>query len=212
MADILSTTKKRHLANRSISIQVKGCLIHNTNVLLSYFEGSKIENACKVGCPNYGKKWSCPPFAKSFPTIGRLYSSACLLCFSTEMSFYSDIKNEYLAVKAANVTLKSLIEQCARKIETYTGGNALLSGSCRLCKPCGRKNGNPCQHPDKMRYSMEATALNVQRICLDFLAHPLLWYESKNLPEYTSVVSLILYSQHMEYDDLAFLIDETFIE
>lgn len=200
------------MANRSISIQVRGCLIDGTNVLLSYFEGSKVENACKTGCPNYGKKWSCPPFAKPFPTICNLYSDACLLCFSTEMSFYSDVKNAYLAVKAANVTLKSLIERCARKIEKYTGGYALLSGSCRLCKPCGCKSGYPCQHPDKMRYSMEATHLNVQRICLDFLAHPLLWYESKRLPKYTSVVSLILHSQHIEYDNLASLIDQSFIE
>lgn len=212
MADILFATKERHLANRSISIQVRGCLIHNANELLSYFEGSKIENACKAGCPNYGKKWSCPPFAKPFPQIEHLYSSACLLCFSTEMSFYFDIKNPYLAVKAANVTLKSLIERCARKIENDTNGYALLSGSCRLCKPCGCKSNHPCHRPDKMRYSMEATALNVQSVCFDLLAHPLLWYEGKNLPAYTSVVALILYSQHMGFDHLTSLIDQTFIE
>lgn len=212
MTDILYTKKKRHLANRTISIQIKGCLLSSVDVLQDYFEGFSIENACKTGCPNYGKKWSCPPFSKSFSQISGPYSSACLLCFSTEMRFYSDIKNAYLAVKAANVTLKSLIERCARHIEDYTGGCALLSGSCRLCKPCHCKSGLPCQHPDEMRYSMEATFLNVQRLCLDFLAHRLLWYERKNIPKYTSVVSLILYNQHMEYDSLANLINQEFIE
>jgi len=212
MTDILCTEKEKHLANRNIVIQIKGCLIPDAGALQNYFEGSKIEEACKAGCPNYGRKWSCPPFSKSFLNIGSAYSSACLLCFFTEMSSYSDIKNAYLAVKAANVTLKSLVESCARKIEAHTNGFALLSGSCRLCKPCRCKLNQPCQHPDRMRYSMEAAALNVQRICLDFLEHRLLWYENRTLPEYTSVVSLVLYNQRMEYNRLCTLIDETFLD
>lgn len=212
MVKILNITKERKLENRTISIQIKGRLFSSVDILQEYFEALSIENACKTGCPNYGIKWSCPPFSKPFPKISSLYASACLLCFSTNMDFYSDIKNTYLAVKAANVTLKSLVEQCARCVENYTDGYALLSGSCRLCKPCRCKMGRPCQHPDRMRYSMEATSLNVQRICLDFLDHRLLWYKNKKLPEYTSAVSLILYNQHIEYDSLADLINQVFIE
>lgn len=212
MTDILCTTVQRRLANRTISIQIKGCLFASVDILQGYYEGTTIKDACKAGCPNYKKKWSCPPYSKPFPKISSPYLSACLLCFSTKMRFYSDIKNTYLAVKAANVTLKSLIERCARYIEDYTAGYALLSGSCRLCKPCRCKSGLPCQHPDKMRYSMEATYLNVQQMCLDFLDHRLLWYENKRLPEYTSVVSLILHNRHIEYNNLTNLIDEVFIE
>ena len=212
MADILHMVKERHLAKRTISVQVKGCSLSSADVLKNYFEGSAIEESCKIGCPNYGRKWSCPPFSKPFPQIAGSYLSACLLCFSTEMRSYSDIKNRYLAVKAANVTLKSLIEQCARQIENETGGYALLSGSCRQCKPCRCKSGLPCQHPDKMRYSMEATALNVQRICHDFLDHRLLWYKDKKLPEYTSVVSLILCNQNLSCYDLEKLVNRVIVE
>jgi len=212
MADILHMVKERHLAKRTISVQVKGCSLSSADVLKNYFEGSAIEESCKIGCPNYGRKWSCPPFSKPFPQIAGSYLSACLLCFSTEMRSYSDIKNRYLAVKAANVTLKSLIERCARQIEDDIGGYALLSGSCRQCKPCRCKNGIPCQRPDKMRYSMEATALNVQRICLDFLDHHLLWYQNKNLPEYTSVVSMILHNQYLSSCNLEDLVNQVFVE
>ena len=53
--------KERHLAKRTISVQVKGCLLSSADVLKNYFEGSAIEESCKIGCPNYGRKWSCPP-------------------------------------------------------------------------------------------------------------------------------------------------------
>lgn len=56
MADILRMAKERCLTNRTIIIQVKGCLLPDADVLKDYFEGSAIEEACKVGCPNYGKK------------------------------------------------------------------------------------------------------------------------------------------------------------
>lgn len=208
MTDTLFLERKKILANRTILIKVKGKVIDDISVFRNYYEREKVENACKEGCPNYCNKWSCPPYAKSFLNSGKDYSKACLLCFSTEMEYYSDIKNKYLAVKAANVTLKTLIEKCARSIEEYTNGYSLLSGSCRLCKPCHCKIKQPCKHPDKMRYSMEATGLNVQKLCFDFLEHSLLWYENKKVPQYTSVAVLILFNQHVDINELSAIINK----
>ena len=198
MTDTLFLERKKVLANRTILVKAKGKIIADTSVFTDYYESSRNEIACKEGCPNYGSKWSCPPYAKAF-----------LLCFSTEMKNYSDVKNVYLAVKAANVTLKTLIERCARSIEEYTNGYSLLSGSCRLCKPCQCKNKQPCKHPNKMRYSMEATGLDVQKVCFDFLKHELLWYRNKKLPQYTSVVALILSNQYLAIDELSGIINKT---
>ena len=108
------------------------------------------------------------------------------------MDKYLDIKNKYLALKAANVTLKTVIEKMARELEEQLKGYALLSGSCRLCKPCNCKIGKPCKRPQKMRYSMEAAHLDVNKISTEKLEHPLLWYKNKQLPQYTSTVSLVL--------------------
>lgn len=209
MTDTLFLERKKVLANRTILVKVKGKVIADTSVFTDYYESEKIEIACKEGCSNYGNKWSCPPYSKAFLDIEKKYSKAFLLCFSTEMNYYSDVKNMYLAVKAANVTLKTLIERCARSIEEYTNGYSLLSGSCRLCKPCQCKNKHPCKHPDKMRYSMEATGLNVQKVCFDFLKHRLLWYKNKKLPQYTSVVILILSNQYFNMDELLGIINKT---
>lgn len=202
MDDIIFLTRLKSLPNREISIKMKIRSIPDISVLRDYYEGTIIERSCKDGCVNYNKKWSCPPCSSSYLNIEKKYSSACLLCFYTELKHYNDIKNKYLAVKAANVTLKALAEKCARDLEIYTDGYSLLSGSCRLCKPCQRKLNLPCKHPNKMRYSMEATGLNVQKICIDFLDHTLLWYKNKTLPEYTSSVVLVLLDHALNKDDI----------
>ena len=69
--------------------------------------------------------------------------------------------------------------------------------------------GKPCKHPDRMRYSMEATGLNVQRLSLDFLEHELLWYKDKTLPRYTSAVTLVLYNEDFTIENMVRLLEES---
>ena len=57
---------------------------------------------------------------------------------------------------------------------------------------------------------MEATSINVQKLCEDFLNHRLLWYMNKKLPEYTSTVALVLFNGDIETDRLFETIDEVF--
>lgn len=186
---------KKSLKNRIIDITCRGILIEDVSIFKKYYQKEYNEKACKEGCPNYGKKWSCPPFSRPYNELVEGYNRAVLISFSANMDSYADIKNKYTAVKAANVTLKNLVEKVARKIETETNGYALLSGSCRFCRPCSCKINQKCKYPEKMRYSMEATYLNVQAICEELLDFELLWYEEKRLPQYTSTVSLIFFNK-----------------
>ena len=179
MEDILFLKKEKVLTNRTIYIKIKGKVFKSIDILAKYFEGERLEEACKRGCPNYGMKWSCPTFASPFYNIVKGYKYAFMLIFSTEMKYYKDVKNKYLAVKAANVTLKTTIEKCTRDLEVFTEGYALLSGSCRLC-----------------------TGLNVQQLSLDYLEHELLWYKDKTLPRYTSTVTLVLYNKDFSQENM----------
>lgn len=195
MEEQFSFELKKNLQNRMITIKCKAAIIKNADILEHYYQREVLEQACKEGCPNYGNKWSCPPFSHPYKNIMGKYRKAVLICMSADMEQYLDIKNKYLAVKAANVTLKNSVEKMARRIETEVNGYALLSGSCRLCKPCACKKHQKCRHPDKMRYSIEAVYLNVQNMCRDLLDFELLWYSNKTLPLYTSTVSLVLYNE-----------------
>ena len=57
--------------------------------------------ACRTGCPNYGLKWSCPPFSKVYDKLSEGYKYAYILIFSTSMDKYMDIKNKYEEIKAS---------------------------------------------------------------------------------------------------------------
>ena len=127
------------------------------------------DSLCRTGCPNYGKKWSCPPFAPSYRSLASPYRYlwVCVLCAETEQ--FSYIKNDFLKVKAANSILKSRLDKALRLLSDRYG-NYISSGSCRLCKPCRCRSGLPCGHPDKMSCSFEALGMDVGRLtesCLD---------------------------------------------
>lgn len=199
----------KKLKKREIEITCNGTFIENSSMLNKYYEKNVVEKACKYGCSNYKKKWSCPPFSRPCYEVINNYKSAILVCLSTDMKFYEDIGNKYTAIKAANSTLKSLIEKSARNIEELVEGYAFLSGSCRLCKPCALKNQQICKHPDRMRFSVEASFLNVQKMCEELLGFKLLWYSNKTLPKYTSTVILVLHNNKIEVEKIKNIIQDT---
>ncbi len=64
MEQKIFTQYKKALKNRTIDIICRGILIKDVSILNKYYEKESIKRACEEGCPNYGKKWSCPPFSK----------------------------------------------------------------------------------------------------------------------------------------------------
>ena len=104
---------------------------------------------------------------------------------------FSEIKNKYLRVKAANAMLKSRADRYMR-VMADKFGKYISTGSCRLCKPCKCKEGKPCAHPDVMAYSFEALGIDVGALVDRLFGSPLLWYRKGVLPEYTSVVCGLL--------------------
>lgn len=185
--------KINHSTNlRNINIVVK-VFTTDPSLLITYYNYEKTSGLCQNGCKNFGNKWSCPPFSKKYVDISSAYKYCYLILMYTNLEAFSDITNKYLRVKAANAILKSKCEKMARTYEDQCGGYSLLSGSCRLCQTCAKKRDLACRKPDKIRYSMEATGLDVEAICEEHFGHKLLWYSSPNkLPLYTSAVCCVL--------------------
>ena len=183
--DILTQT-----AHGSIQYSCKTKFLQ-LNELIKYSNKKAFDMLCKQGCPNYGKKWSCPPYAPAFEHFVKPFIFIQVIMLLVEMGEFSYIKNDYLKINAANSVLKSRIDKalrlCMDNNEFY-----ISTGSCRLCKPCKKKFNEKCSHPEKRTYSFEALGINVSAMIQDLFQTKLLWYKSKTLPEYTCVVAGLL--------------------
>lgn len=170
-------------------------------LLENYINKEYFDKLCMCGCPNYDKKWSCPPFAPAYTDFIMEMEKLFILYLHIDMSQFLYINNSYLKVKAANTMLKSRADKFLRKMSS-TYGSYISTGSCRLCKPCRCKLGITCAHPELMTYSFEALGINVSQLVNDYFEKPLLWYKPHYLPEYTSVVCGLLTNDMLTENDL----------
>lgn len=169
--------------------------------LKKYLDTQTFNNCCKSGCPNYNQKWSCPPYTPKYENFVQHYNFITIILLKIELTHFSYIKNDYLKVKAANSILKSRIDKTLRNFKT-SDTHYISTGSCRLCKPCKRKKGIPCAHPELMSYSFEAFGINVSVLSQDLFGIELLWYSKHNLPQYTCVIAGILFNNEFSHNQL----------
>lgn len=169
--------------------------------LKKYLDVKTFNTRCKYGCPNYNQKWSCPPYTPKYEKFIQNFNFISIVLLKVELSNFSYIKNDYLKVKAANTILKSRIDKALRSFKTMDT-QYISTGSCRLCKPCKRKKGLPCAHPELMTYSFEAFGINVSALSLDLFDAELLWYSKHNLPQYTCVVAGLLFNNEFSSNQL----------
>lgn len=156
-----------------------------------YCGKEKFDALCRLGCPNYGRKWSCPPYAPLYSDFSRGCRNLCIVLLGLNLGELEYIKQDYLKIKAANSMLKSRVDKTLRMCIT-AGEKYISTGSCRLCKPCRKKLEEPCAHPTIRTFSFEALGVNVSVVVKEIFAVNLLWYEKGALPLYTCVVAGLL--------------------
>jgi len=161
----------------------------------------KFDAMCASGCPNYNKKWSCPPFAPTYRhfTAGWKYQYICYMQIKIDQFMY--IKNDHLKIRVANNILKSKADKYFRKIASKYG-KYISTGSCRFCRPCKCKIGQPCANPERKTYSYEAMGIDVSALVEKYFNNKLLWYKQGQLPEYTSTVCGLLSDELYSFETL----------
>ena len=175
-----------------------------TEVVNSHVFPDSLAELCRNGCINYNKKWCCPPNAKPFNILSKSFGRAIITCMYLHTDEFSHVQNKYLRIKAANMVLKKLSNRLSKEVEQALNGHALLNGSCNLCRPCNYKISLPCKRPEQMRYSMEATGINVENLLKEVFEFELQWYTAKSMPTYTSVVSCVLHNNMGGFDESLF--------
>jgi predicted metal-binding protein len=143
---------------------------------------------CKVGCANYGKTLTCPPYtptAAEFRKIVGEYSFALFMKFKShaeadeevaknlsdskpDPNLPDDLKEKvekfwkaWRADKRKMLQAVLDLEKAAMK-QGYTLAVGFISGACQLCQKCNLKTGI-CTHPTQARYSEDAVGVNVKK-------------------------------------------------
>ena len=169
--------------------------------LIGLEDKNKFDTMCVLGCPNYKKKWSCPPFAPTYHHFAAKWKYLDIWLMQIEMDKFIYIKNDYFKIKVANNILKSKADNYLRKMASKYG-KYISTGSCRLCKPCKCKIGQPCANPKKKTYSYEAMGIDVNALVKRYFNSKLLWYKRGQLPKYTSIVCGILSNELYSFETL----------
>lgn len=115
-------------------------------------------------CGSYGKNYACPPLSGTLEDcIGRIkkYDKAFVINYVTSMKTSAEMVNGGESFSEACNSLRKDLE------ESDIDSAVMAAGPCRLCKECAALEGLPCRFPDKVRYSMEGSGIDVVRLSMN---------------------------------------------
>lgn len=165
--------------------------------LETYVDPPRFLSSCKE-CGNYGTVWSCPPYAFQPEELWRRYET--LRLYGRRLIFTPAAREKrYSAQELGQVLEETLYrerdnmsEELLRLERSTPNSLAILAGSCRICKTCTRRSGEPCRHPERVRCSIESLGGDVGRIMDELLHMPLQWIQDGMLPEYLTLMGGLL--------------------
>jgi predicted metal-binding protein len=146
----------------------------------------KVQTYCvspNFKCPSYGHSWACPPVAPYLEEKISKFSKFYLIYYQFDINEYIE-KEKAIHPKSSETKLKNKIlignflrNKLEKEIYAFLANNqknhdekcVLWDGYCRVCsntvdKGCNYDSGEPCRHPDKIRYSMEAVGIDVTKM------------------------------------------------
>ncbi|MBQ9925267.1 MAG: DUF2284 domain-containing protein [Clostridia bacterium] len=151
----------------------------------------KFEALCR-SCPNYGQRWSCPPFAFDPMEIWQKYSRLHLVTHIFEPGKGQTVQG---MLEAHRIEKEKMLELLMEMEAEQAGSMALWAGTCDLCPACANAVGKPCRMPDKMWHSIEALGGDVGKTAELYFGYPILWIEGDKVPAYMTLMGGILYNE-----------------
>lgn len=166
-----------------------------------YLEGyvavEEFLETCK-NCPNYDNIWSCPPY--DFDVIEYWKKFGTLKLFATNITFNPELLERTYTQDELKQILTKVLSDEKQKLSDglmlleseYPGSISLSAGNCQICSSCSRPQGQPCCHPETMRYSIESLGGNVGLTIRKLMGLNLEWMEEGKLPGHFVLVSGLL--------------------
>ena len=128
------------------------------------FDEAVFASCAENKCGNYGRNHSCPPLSgdlKENQARFLKYEHGIIINKIVDYGeFYENYATAGLEVEKALDNLRKLLED---KPVMIAG-----AGGCRICKECAAITDEPCRFPDKRRYSMEGSGMDIVKMSLKF--------------------------------------------
>lgn len=170
--------------------------------LRDYVDIEKFLECCKA-CPDYGKKWSCPPYDFDVKDYWNKFNYLYVIgtriiipeeetkCSHIQETLKGFLKNELSSEKKKLSIMMHSLE------DKYPGSKSLSAGNCDYCKECLRLKGEPCCKPGQMRYSIESLGGDVGKTTKDLLGLELKWMTEGRMPEHFILVNGLLTTEDL---------------
>lgn len=136
---------------------------------------------CKA-CPNYGNRWSCPPYQGNMYFVWMAYDELQLVI---RMVKPSPGMTEEEALRMVDRERAAFSAELLRREKEIPDAMSLAAGPCTKCGDnCTRRIGGICRMPQELRYSIESIGGDVSKLTERYFGKSLLWIENGVLPEY----------------------------
>ncbi len=164
--------------------------------LMEFYRPETFLPYCQA-CPDYGARWSCPPYDEPLPRLEE-YAGAYLL--SVKILYDGKTRSETRGSQAVQAVyrravgrVKILAEDWALEQQRRLPGSlALACGGCQRCPRCARQDGLPCRRPETPRFSLESMGFDAAGIADKLLGQTMLW-AGDSLPAYHLLIGGLLW-------------------
>lgn len=163
-----------------------------------YVDVDTFLKACQA-CPNYGSKWSCPPYDFDVIEYWKKYKTFRLLAVKIEFDqetlekSYEPEELQAILDSVLPAEKQHLSDELLAAERKFPGSISLSAGSCQRCRGgCSKPEGKPCRFPEAMRYSIESLGGNVGMTIEKLMGLRLEWMEAGRLPHHFILVCGLL--------------------
>ncbi|NLW69885.1 MAG: DUF2284 domain-containing protein [Eubacteriaceae bacterium] len=126
------------------------------------FSEAVFAECAKNTCGNYGKNHACPPKSGSMEeNRARFLKYDNGLLISKLVTMKGEIEEMMESFKEMGESLNKLRE-ATEDMPVMVAG----PGGCNVCPECSAKNDEPCRFPDKTRYSMEGSGMDIMTMSM----------------------------------------------
>ena len=117
-------------------------------------------------CPNYDKRWSCPPAVADLPVLAEKIENYSRGLLVQTVRPREDSFDFEAMIEAAELHKQRFADMTVQLWKEFADVWPMSAGACEICKECTYPD-QPCRFPDKMFSSMEALGLYVAKVCTD---------------------------------------------